>query len=303
MKSSAPGQLALLASALDASDAAAALVDGEGAVRHLSTSARKLLGWVEHHPTQPVLLEQARARGLGVEKRELPNGWAILALSERGRRERILQIALHDLRSPLANVRSYAGLLLRGKGTADKLPRMAEVIARNTERALRLIGLYLDSELLRLGEGPMSMHLQPTPLAPIVEAAVAGRRTLASERGIQIELAPVPEATLPADGERLAAALEVVLDRALARSPDGGRIRVRVESEPGQVRVEVRDEGGAVEPGELSGDRDARILADRRLYPAVGLHLAKAALAAHGGAVELLPGNPGALWRLVLPRH
>ncbi|MFN7134639.1 MAG: histidine kinase dimerization/phospho-acceptor domain-containing protein, partial [Myxococcales bacterium] len=74
------------------------------------------------------------------QKRLLPGGERLERLVDlnaseqlRKQRQQVLSVAAHDLRAPLANVRSYASLLLGGRMTdADpRVKRAAEVISRN----------------------------------------------------------------------------------------------------------------------------------------------------------------------------
>lgn len=298
----APNPVPLLIAALEATGARAALVDAQGDLRHLTPAARAALGFPESdRPSIPAIARRAEERGLKRRVEPLPGGLSLELLVDEPRSREILEVALHDLRSPIANVRSYAGLLTRGKLTPEKLSRLADVIARNADRALRLTGDYLESELAAVGA--LGIHREPHSLTPIIEGAIASRKSLAVERGVQLVLAPHPELTLSIDAERLGHALEAVLDRAVARSPDGQRVSVRVDASPAAVHIDVHDQGGAPSASDLDESRDARIATDRRLFPAVGLAVARAVLAAHGGELSLTPFGIGARWRLALPRN
>jgi signal transduction histidine kinase len=296
-----PSDVPLLIAALEATGVRALVLDGRGELRHVTPAARRALGLAaDALPTLALIGRFAEERGLQRRVEELPGGFKVEMLEVRGRQREVLAIALHDLRSPIANVRSYAGLLTRGNVTPEKLARLADVIARNADRALRLTSDYIESELAELGD--LGVHREEHRLLPLVASAVASRRILAQERGVQLVLAPHPEVRLRLDAERFSHALEAVLDQAVARSPDGDRVRVALEVLPAQVNVDVFDSGTGPASGELDRVRDARICADRRLTPAIALTVARAILESHHGTLVVSPAHPGARWRLGLPR-
>lgn len=296
-----PAPLPLLIAALEATGAQAILLGERGELCHVTPAARRALELSpDEQPAASTIARRAEERGLKRRIEPLPGGLKLELIDAQPRLREVLEIALHDLRSPIANVRSYAGLLTRGKLTTEKLARLADVIARNADRALRLTADYVESELAQLGA--LGVHREERRLLPLIEGAIASRRSLAQERGVTIALLQAPEVTLRLDAERMAHALETVLDRAVARSPDGARATVSVEVLPQAVHVDVVDAGGAPPPNELGPARDARIVGDRRLFPAVGLSVARSVLEAHGGSLQLLPAAQGARWRLALPR-
>jgi signal transduction histidine kinase len=104
-----------------------------------------------------------------------------------------------------------------------------------------------------------------------------------------------------------------VVDNALKYSPPGGRVTVGVDlseapsgSAGRMVRIEVRDEGQGLQPGELDrfGDRFWR----SRQHPNIpgsglGISICKTLLERHGGRLGVLPGEPhGLTVQLWVPR-
>ena len=205
---------------------------------------------------------------------------------DASRREELLGIAIHDLRAPLANVRSYAGLLLSGKlpELEPRVRRSAEVIARNSDRALRLLQMFFDSQ--RIDTGELDIDRSPVPLGPLLEELVSARRAQAAEKGVEMTLrAPADVPSVSGDRERLASAVGAMLDLAAARSPSARAVELTCEPLPGQLRIEVADSGPQLSEQELRDafDRDAQALRERRLGVGFACAVAGAIAKVHGG--------------------
>lgn len=278
---------------LEAASVAAVVIGPDGG-RRVTPEARRLLGALADEPS----LERS-TQELGLELRclQLRDGTSVALLRDVRTPERVLRIALHDLRSPIANARTWAALLLRGKLPPERVKPTIESLARSLDRGLALTSAYLLDELARLR--PTPAERQPTEVGALLDRVFASRRAMASERGIKLEWAAV-EARAEVEAEALSEAVGAVLDFALARTPPEGAIRAHIEDGASQLTIVIHDSGPTPAPNELDFDRDTRIVADNRLQPALGLHLARAQLAAHGGHLELKPQPRGATWRLVL---
>ena len=113
--------------------------------------------------------------------------------------------------------------------------------------------------------------------------------------------------TVVVDPVKLGTALANLLSNAIRFSARGGTIAFAVSSTPDTARIDISDAG----PGIAEGDRD-RIFepffrGERQPEHAVkgtgiGLSIVQEYIAAHGGRVTLLPGGPGARFRIELPR-
>jgi two-component system sensor histidine kinase MprB len=203
--------------------------------------------------------------------------------------------ASHELRTPIAVVRTNIEVLARGEGLSaeDRQDLLADVVAQLEELSLLVSDLV---ELARDGEP----HESPEPVRfdEIVERAVARARRLAPRAVFEEDLHPTLVVGVPARLERAVANL---LDNAAKWSPSGGLIEVRLQD--GQLTV--RDHGPGIDPDDLPKifDRFYRAPSARGL-PGSGLGLAivRAVADSHGGSVVAeRPEGGGALLRLTLP--
>ncbi|MFP2898635.1 sensor histidine kinase [Corallococcus sp. 4LFB] len=114
-------------------------------------------------------------------------------------RVRYLSLASHDLRGSLANIRSYAALLLNGRIPLEpKAQRGLETILRNADRALSFAQDFFDSS--RADLGALACERERQPLLPILDAAVERTRAAASAASVALVLDELPE--LPTCGGR-----------------------------------------------------------------------------------------------------
>ena len=232
--------------------------------------------------------------------------WVLPAApEEEGRlaRVRYLSLASHDLRGALANIRSYAGLLLGGRYTHEpRVQRGLETIRRNADRALAFAQNFFDSSRAELGG--LSFEREQLPLAPLLAEALKPQQEEAATAGVELSLAPVPELPeLSLDGGRVQHAVEAFIAHHLTRAQAGERIEVRALRDVAGVRVEVRRHGVPGEPA-LTGrlfERELRAFEEKKLEDPLRLSLARHEVALHGGEVGAWSDAGGTTLFLTLP--
>ncbi|MBL8055093.1 MAG: sensor histidine kinase, partial [Anaerolineales bacterium] len=131
-------------------------------------------------------------------------------------------------------------------------------------------------------------------LRPLLEQAAAALAAGAQARQVTVQVAaaePLPAIT--GDADRLLEVLLNLLDNALQYTPPGGQIDLAVEADPaaGEVVVHVRDTGPGIPPDVLPHLFDRFRRGDVRrsgsgLNLGLGLNIAQAIVAAHGGTLQ-----------------
>jgi signal transduction histidine kinase len=158
----------------------------------------------------------------------------------------------HELRTPLAAIYGSAQTLQREDLTLDQemRSRLLEVITTESERLTRIAGDILlantlASGRLRLDHRKVDVTTLATEVVDEVRAAFADRGDIAIElvgsNGI---------GEIVADGDRLRQILINLLDNAVKYSPDGGRVRLELETRDSGIRFAVSDEGIGISPSE-----------------------------------------------------
>jgi two-component system OmpR family sensor kinase len=220
------------------------------------------------------------------------------------RLRRFVADASHELRTPLTSIGGYAQLFRHG--AAERPEDLAKTMERIEREASRM-GILVEDLLLlaRMDEG---VTLAPTrfDLTSLAASAVEDARVADPDRAVELRAAGPVE--LEADEDRLQQVVDNLLRNARAHTPPGTRVTVTVAaSNGGGGTLEVADDGPGVAPQDRDHVFERFYRADgsrsRGAGAGAGLGLAIAAeiAGAHGGSLELLPSERGAVFRLRVP--
>jgi signal transduction histidine kinase len=205
-----------------------------------------------------------------------------------GRQRALVSDAGHELRTPLAVLRTELELADRPGRSREELAEAVSYAAVEADRLSQLADDLLF--LARADEGEPLVRPQPTDVAALLSSAARTFRTRADAAGVALDL-DVPE-TLPgpADAAALRRAVDNILSNALEHTRSGGRIGIEAAAERDHLVVRVSDTGTGF-PEEFlphAFERFRRADAARRHgtgHAGTGLGLAIVAevAAAHGG--------------------
>ena len=161
--------------------------------------------------------------------------------------------------------------------------------------------------LSRADAGHTVLSRQSVDLVSVVSDVVEQLGVLAEEKEQSLTVEGEASVFVVADRALLSRAVVNLVDNAIKYTPEGGRIRVRVNAQDGSAWIEVSDTG----PG-IPVEHRARVF--ERFYridksrsreiggAGLGLSLARLAVEAHGGRIELDSSDSGgATFRIVLP--
>jgi signal transduction histidine kinase/ActR/RegA family two-component response regulator len=230
------------------------------------------------------------------------------ALREAGRRkDEFLAILAHELRNPLAPIRSAVEILKLLDSSDPTVARAQGMIDKQVAHMVRLIDDLLDVSRITLGK--LQLRKQRVELVEVLKRAVEAARALddARERDFQFEL-PAQPVYLDADPVRLTEVFSNLLNNACKFTDVGGRIRLGVELDHGGVVVSVADDGIGI-PSESLGqvfEMFAQAVSGpehAREGLGIGLSLARSLAEMHGGYIEAHSEGPGkgSTFRVWLP--
>jgi CheY-like chemotaxis protein len=196
----------------------------------------------------------------------------------------------HELRNPLAPIRSAAELL-RVAGVADaRVQTTSEVIARQVGHMTSLVDDLLD--VSRVTRGLVQLDKQRLDTRQIVTDAVEQVSPLMRSRRHQLTLQLSSEpAPVCGDNKRLVQVIANLLNNAAKYTPEGGNILLRSEVRGSTVLLSVTDDGIGMEPG--TAERVFELFAQAERTPdrssgglGLGLALVKSLVELHGGSVH-----------------
>lgn len=217
--------------------------------------------------------------------------------------------AAHELRSPLAAVRSSVDVALGAERTAEEYQSLLVVIADECAHLTNLV-----NQLLLLAEtdaAPGVLHTESMRLDRIVENSVEMFRGVAEERGIVLEYGVRDEGRTVGNPGRLRQVVNNLLDNAIKFTPAGGRVRVDLDarSAPPEIVLRVSDSGKGIPEQDLPYvfDRFFRGEKGREREGAMrgtglGLAITKAVVEEHGGTITVESAlGQGSVFTVVLP--
>lgn len=202
------------------------------------------------------------------------------------RKDEFLAMLAHELRNPLAPIRT--GLDLLAMAGAD-----AEVVAPMRRQVVHLAHLVDDLlDVARITRGTIDLRMQEADVKKIVSGAVETSRPVVEARGHELSVAVPPEPLrVSGDPVRLTQVLTNLINNAAKYTPDGGSICVAAEAEGNEVVVRVCDTGAGISREMLSRVFDLFVQADRSLDRAqgglgIGLTLVRRLVEMHEGTVQ-----------------
>jgi heavy metal sensor kinase len=197
--------------------------------------------------------------------------------------------AAHELRTPLAVMRSAAEVALRVPREAQEYHRVLEELLEEIERLTRLAEQLLF--LSRGDAGLVPLVRQPVRLDELIPEVADHMRVVAAQKGQTVTVDLPPPCPVAGDADQLRRLLFNLLDNAVKYTPAGGAITVKSQCLGEHVRVVVADTGKGIAAEHLPHlfDRFYRVdpARDRETTDGIGLGLAicRSIVEAHGGTI------------------
>ena len=220
------------------------------------------------------------------------------ALKEADRRkDEFLAVLSHELRNPLAPLRSATQLLGKVRNDAKVLERTRLMMERQVSQVVRLVDDLLD--MTRINQGKVRLRLENIDLVAVVLSALESARPGAEARKQRlVMMLPPRPMRLDADPVRLGQVFGNLLNNASKFTPEGGEIRVAVDAQDGRARVTVRDNGIGIPPDKLALIFEMFSQVDSSIERAhaglgIGLTLARRLVELHGGTLDASSDGPG----------
>ena len=204
---------------------------------------------------------------------------------------RFLADAAHQMKTPLAGIRTQAELAARQADPQERARSLSQ-LSRSSARAAHMVDQLL--ALARTENIDAAAPFERTNLAAIARDAVADRAPLAVERGIDIGFEAQGDAWVTGRRVLLAEMFDNLIDNALRYTPDGGIVNVRIRGLEDEVEVDVEDNGRGIAPvdREFIFERFYRVLDAQTEGSGLGLAIVREIVAQHDAWIEVRDGLP-----------
>ena len=258
----------------------------DGAVRHIGSvetvraNARGVTEWVVG-----TNLDVTERRTSEMQLRQLA---ADLSEADR-RKDEFLATLAHELRNPLAPIRSGLQVMKLSGGDAPIVKKTREMMERQVGHMVRLVDDLLD--VSRFNTGKVALKRERLQIRAIVDQAMEASQPLVEAGGHTLTV-KVPDEPVWVDGDltRLAQIVTNMLNNAAKYTARHGAIALSVDVEHGQVVLSVADNGTGISADMLPKIFDMFAQVDRTVDRAqgglgIGLSLVKKLVEMHGGGV------------------
>ena len=204
--------------------------------------------------------------------------------ADRHRSEFLATLA-HELRSPLAAIRTASFVLGSRKASAEEAARATAALERQLDHCVRRMDDLMDAS--RLEQGTVVLHRRPVPLRKVLETALDAAQPHIAHRGQRVQVdAPPDMGEIVADEARLVQVLTNLLHNAAKFSPAGAVVAISLQRRGDEVCIRIVDQGQGIPPDRVEWIFDTF----SQLQPGheglgLGLALVRRLVEMHGGTV------------------
>jgi signal transduction histidine kinase len=229
----------------------------------------------------------------GLERRRLAIESERLRREKQMMRENFVTLVSHQLRSPLASVRQYFGVIREGFAgdVTDKQKQIIEKANKYLDDLMQLINDWLD--MSRMDSGRIAEKFEPVALGPVLSEILELAKPLAETGKITLDL-QLGHNSLEVRGDResLKQAITNIVTNAIHYNRQGGTVAISTREQGNDLVVEICDTGIGISQDNLPFifDEFFRVKSSETRHVAgsgLGLPIAKRIIEAHNGHIQV----------------
>ena len=223
------------------------------------------------------------------------------------RKDEFLAMLAHELRNPMATLRSGLQILSLATGGGERSHHtvaestLAEstvaMMNRQTDHLVRMVDDLLD--VSRISQSKIQLHTQRVNLVALVQQAVEGMQAQFEQQGKALQVS-LPTAAIEVEGDatRLTQVVTNLLTNGLRYSGEHGQVWVKLTHQRNEAILQVRDNGIGLATDQLSAIFELFVQVDNSAARSkgglgLGLTLVKRLVEMHGGRVEASSAGVG----------
>jgi PAS domain S-box-containing protein len=212
------------------------------------------------------------------------------------RKETFLRVLSHELRNPLAPIRTGLDIIKRAPAGSEQTRRALASMDRQVTHLTRLVDDLLD--LTRISSGRVRLQSTRVDLALLVRHICEDHRALLASRDMSVQLPDEQPVWIQGDETRLAQVIGNLLQNAVKFTTEAAKVSVSLACDRERAVLEVADTGMGIDAETLSRLFTPFVQADRSLDRSrgglgLGLALVKTLVEMHGGDIGARSDGPG----------
>lgn len=242
--------------------------------------------------------KQGTLRGFAKVTRDMSERRKVEELQAADRqKDQFLALLAHELRNPLAPIRTALDILRQPNATPAATGQAREIAERQLRHMSRLLDDLLD--VSRIREGQVGLREEIVDLDTTLRAAGQAALPFIQERSHQLTIDyPKSPIFVRGDPVRLEQVVGNLLNNAAKYTDPGGQIRLSAQRTNGEAVIRVKDTGIGIDPLMIPRVFDLFVQAERRTELSsggvgIGLSLVKKLVELHGGRVEVFSAGVG----------
>ncbi|MBI1272174.1 hypothetical protein GC174_17235 [bacterium] len=215
------------------------------------------------------------------------------------KREKLLAMFCHDIRSPLNSVMGFLQLLQMGTygNLESQGAKSLEIAERSTRRMISMAETLLAFESMK--SGMIRLNIGNTCLVEVIEKALTAIDLQARKKNLRFKFDLPTSVKIAADAERLIQVVFNLLDNAVKNAPEGSQITIKLEGFADSYEISVCDLGPGIAPQyqELIFKPFFQIDSSGGGF-GLGLALCRTLIEQHGGKIGVIsePGAGSIFW-------
>lgn len=220
------------------------------------------------------------------------------------RNKRFAGDAAHELRTPLAALKTHAQVALKAENETERDNALIKVI-RGVDRSSHIVAQLLT--LSRLSQEDTLNDIKPVDLHRLAAEVIAYLVPVALEKHIDVELLPPPYYTMIMGNEiALGILIRNIVDNAIRYTPEKGEVTIQLINKDNEIVLRVCDSGPGVpiELRERIFERFYRVIGTKASGSGLGLAIVSQITELHGAHISLsTPSNgTGLQFEVAFPR-
>jgi two-component system, sensor histidine kinase len=224
------------------------------------------------------------------------------------RKDEFLAMLAHELRNPLAAIRTATELLTRTLPPQARAQATADLVKRQAVHLTRMVDDLMD--VSRITQGRIQLQRRPLELSAVVEQAIESVEPLLREKRHTVSrISNLEPLYVNGDSARLMQCVTNLLTNAAKYTDPSGQIRVELRGKPDAAVIVVSDNGIGISPELLPSIFDLFVQSGRSLDRSegglgIGLSVVQRLVRMHGGEIRAASAGPGkgATFEIRLPR-